>query len=463
MHQLAELGIKLSVVDEQLHCYVRTGALAQEMREAIASHKANIVAILESRQPLGLKRDETAGSDDIDSLSTELVSDAILDTSVAPLLAPVGESDPGAARSIFLTGASGFLGAFLLRDILEATQAHVYCLIRCETKVTGQKRIQESLSKYDLWQDDFSDRISAMPGNLEQPLLGLDTDIFDFLCGEIDVIYHCGALVNFIEPYHALRGANVYGTREIIRLASLTKRKPLHFISSVAVLPPRMSRTRPVMESDPLPDWRDLPGGYGQTKWVAEKLVMEAVSRGLEAKIYRPEMVVGDSSSGICNTRDFVPRMIIGCLQLGAAPNTEAMVGMVPVDYVSRAIVHLSKQRQLQWSTFHLVHPNRISASESAKIFGSIGYPLNILPYADWRQALLDEAKKTTRNALYPLLALLTEASPFADASYFDCRHTLEGLANTDITCPPIDTSLMSTYLSYFRNAGFLEATAASR
>lgn len=458
LNQLAEEGIRLSIDNGRLNCYTPAGPLSEGLHQKISQSKSQILGILTRS---GLDFEAKAKGEHSTMTLTEadinLETEAVLDDDIRPLLASTEGINTAQTRSTFLTGASGFLGAFLLRDILASTKVHVYCLIRSRSEKDGRERIQNTLAKYGLWQTEFTTRFTAIPGDLEKPLLGLNAETFRFLCSEVDAVYHCGALVNFIESYDVLKPSNVLGTKEVIRLASTIKLKPMHFISSVAVFPPKVNHNGKILESDPLPDWRDLPGGYGQTKWVAEKLVMAAAHRGLPVRIYRPEMVVGDSTTGVCNTRDFVPRMIIGCVQLCAAPDTNALVGMVPVDYVSRAIIHLSQQKNGWSEVFHLVHPCRISASESASIFDTAGYRIDILPYTEWRHRLLEDTKRSTQNALFPLLPLLTEASPFEKAPVYDCSRTLAGLSNSTIACPPIDGQLMSTYLGYFRKSGYLE------
>jgi thioester reductase-like protein len=103
-----------------------------------------------------------------------------------------------------------------------------------------------------------------------------------------------------------------------------------------------------------LPD-QVLDGGYPQTKWVAEKLVKIAGDRGLPISIYRPGRISWHSKTGVCNPEDHTSRMIKGCIQLGIAPDLDALINLAPVDYVSQAIVHLSKQPS-SGRTFHIVN-----------------------------------------------------------------------------------------------------------
>ena len=123
-------------------------------------------------------------------------------------------------------------------------------------------------------------------GDLARPRLGLSPEAFDSLAASIDVVYHNGAYVNFVYPYQVLKPANVGGTVEVLRLATQTKVKPLHFVSTVSVFDaPEYDSASPeyggpaIAEDHPLPAVGSLRGGYAQSKCVAEKLVRTAAER----------------------------------------------------------------------------------------------------------------------------------------------------------------------------------------
>ena len=387
-----------------------------------------------------------------------LAAEAALDPAIQPMEAIDEGVDFTDAKAILLTGASGFLGAYLLYDLIAATEARVYCLVRCRSESDGATRIKNNLLQYGLWSDDFASRIIPLPGDLSQPLLGVGAETFDILCNVIDAVYHNAAMVNFIYSYTNLKGSNVRGTEEVIRLASRVRRKPLNYISTVGVFPPGANHNTRILESDPPCNWQALVEGYRQSKWVAERIVTIARDRGLPVRIYRPGFVTGDTTTGIWNTDDFLPRMLKGCIQLGSSPDSNAAIQMAPVDYVSKTIIHLSSQRELQPNVFHLVSAHHIPARELGLILDSLGYKTRVVSYNDWRNALFEDAKMSSKNALFPLLPMFTNSLIFDQMPIFDCRHTLEALRGTQLACPEINTNLIGTYLAYFKSSGFLDA-----
>ncbi|MBV8883532.1 MAG: amino acid adenylation domain-containing protein [Chroococcidiopsidaceae cyanobacterium CP_BM_RX_35] len=376
---------------------------------------------------------------------------------------PIQESP----KHIFFTGATGFLGAFLLHELLQQTQSTIFCLVRSLSPESGKQKIRSNLERYLLWNEELHLRIIPVVGDLSQPFFGMSEQLFRELASQINVIYHSGACVNLIYPYTVLRAPNVLGTQEILRFASLVKLIPIHFISTLDVFQsPRYLGTKVIQEQDNLAHNEDLYNGYAQSKWVAEKLVMAARDRGIPICIYRPGMISGHSQTGICKTDDLVCRTLKGFIQLGNAPDLNMMVSIAPVNYVSSAIVHLSKQKASLGKAFHLVNLRPLSLSKLVDEIGALGHQVEQIPYERW-QAKLANLDISQDNALSPLLSLLTnqiseEHPTYLEVSlgfrFFDCQNATNGLAGTSIACPPVDAKLLSTYLSYFTRSGFLDS-----
>ncbi|QDL10791.1 non-ribosomal peptide synthetase [Brasilonema octagenarum UFV-E1] len=390
----------------------------------------------------------------------DLNAEAVLDPTIFPETFNGSVSEPAC---ILLTGATGFLGAFLLSELLQQTKADIYCLVRSQNVDESKQKLQSCLKAYSLWNESLSSRIIPVVGNLSEPLLGLEEEQFQLMERKIDVIYHNGAWVNHIYPYSVLKAANVLGTQEVLRLASKIKAKPVHFISASSVFSSvGYSGVKLVREQDSLDDGQLLSNGYSQSKWVAEKLVKTAGERGLPVCIYRPSRISGHSQTGVFNTNDFLYRLIIGCIQLGSVPDRDIRENIVPVDYVSKAIVHLSRQEKSLGKAFHLVNPQLLHSSMLIDQICSQGYPIKQMTYEDWRAELLNMTKSSQKHPLYSLVPFFASSNAEEKTSpsavlHFACENTLNGLAGTSIVCPPINNQLLSTYFSYLIQKGFID------
>ncbi len=444
---------------ENLHRRATIEGLAETFVEALRSLLRSVrhARSLSSQcQFLKLEDNALSSKSAITDLVATLNADAVLD----PTIRPAGEFVQHTAEPsrIFLTGATGFVGAFLLYELLQQTQADIYCLVRSPNAESGKARVQRNLESYWLWNEALSNRIIPVVGDLSKPLLGLSPEQFQVLASQIDVIYHNGAAINLVYPYSTLKASNVLGTQEVLRLASQIQVKPVHYISTLSVL----------SESG-------VPyGGYAQTKWVAEQLVTAAGDRCWDGAqgdrtiptcIYRLGRVSGHSQTGVCNTNDRLYRMIKGFIQLGCAPDADATVDMTPVDYVSRAIVHLSRQKTSLNRVFHICNPHPIHVSELVNWIRSFGYPLQQTSNAQWQAKLLDAPEHFPDNPLYPLMPFFAgqnseQADKTSNLATSNSKHqnALDELTDTSILCPLVDAQLLNTYFSYLIQSGFLQA-----
>jgi len=392
----------------------------------------------------------------------DLKTEAVLDPTIQPHLVPFTYTKE--PKSIFLTGASGFLGAYLLSELLKQTQADVYCLVRAADEQHAKQRLQSQMEFFQIWQDAFSSRIIPVVGNLSKKLLGLGASQFQDLASQIDIIYHNGAWVSSVYSYSTLKAANVLGTQEILRLASEIKRKPVHFISTIGVFYSQAySQVKIISEADPLEYSQDIYNGYAASKWVGEKLVMSAGDRGLPISIYRCPRIAGHSQTGICNPDDFLSKLIPGCIQLGMMPKLGLWAeNLVPVDYVSRAVIHISQQQESFGKAFHLVNPHATLLHDLFNLIQGLGYPLEEVSYQQWRSHLTRKNQVSSNQILLSLMALFPEENMVINnqSPEIDLTNTLAGLADTDIVFPTIEAGLIKKYLSHFISRGLVPKTA---
>ena len=387
----------------------------------------------------------------------ELKAEAVLDADIfSGDLEYVHVKDP---RHILLTGATGFVGAFLLHDLLKQTSADIHCLLRAESIEQGRQRLKRNLTNYLLWDDSFMDRIQPELGDLGSLQFGLDDESFDQLAAQIDWIYHNGAMVNFVYPYSAHKASNVLGTQEILRLASRGRLKPVHHVSTLSILHNGdHDDGRVYCETDDLDQTGAPFGGYAQSKWVAEKLVMEAGARGIPYAIYRPGLVSGHSRTGAWNTDNMISSMTRACLLLGTAPDLDVVANIVPVDFVSAAIIHLSKQPENWKQVYHLENPSPLHLDPLLECLNAEGFQPRKAPFEEWRSQLFKAVAYMESGGWEPYLPLIEELE---EKQIFmpriDLTNTLAKLEGSGIVCPPVDGQLLNTYIQAFIAHGLVE------
>lgn len=395
-------------------------------------------------------------------MKIDLLKECTLDESIAPRV-PYDHL-PADSKNVFLTGSTGFLGAFLIRSLLEKNSGEdfmVYCHVRAEHAQAGMERIVANMKHYRCWKDKFALHLQAVTGALDLPLLGMDEDVYEDLSRRIDAVYHNGAVLNFLFPYAYMKDANVEGTRECLRFACQGRPKYFHYVSSYSVYdnPSHLGKT--VYENDPLVSGEGFTLGYSETKWVSEKLVQIAKGRGLKACIFRPGEITGDTVHGIWETKDLLSRLIVGSIQMKMTPRLKTRLRIVPVDYVSRAIAHISRQNDACGLAFNLLNPEAFTVRTMVKAIRHMGHKNKLVRYGIWRDALLQADIR--ENPLRVLASLFPEDTPemrkrsdslvnrFGDLQpKYDISNTTRFLKDTDIPDLLQKEDLLSVYLKYF-------------
>ncbi len=400
--------------------------------------------------------------------TVDLEAEAELDSALCVTAnQPVATTPPA---KILLTGATGFLGAYLLRELLEQTSAEVHCLVRAPNAEEGRKRIADNLSQYELDVPGATERIVPVCGELAEPRLGLSAEQFDSLAATIDAVFHNGAYVNFVYPYQILRAANVAGTKEILRLATQTKVKPLHFVSTVSVFDsPEYATAGTINEDQPLIALGSLQGGYAQSKCVAEKLVREAGRRGLPIAVYRPGRVTADADTGAESLTDYTTLLLRLCIEMKTAPSSDDRVDMTPVDYVARAVVGLALRREAMGKTFHLINPRAVPLRDVYRAIRTCGYELQEVPPDEWRTRAIQwggRSRDESFKAFSSWLWLMGQTPPAATAPPAEaatatpptiaCEQTLRDLQPLGISCPTLNVDRLTKQVRFLERKELL-------
>lgn len=392
--------------------------------------------------------------------------------------------EPATSRDVLVTGATGFLGVHLLVELGESlpADAALVAVVRAADDAAARRRLEEKLLQADL-DAGALERVEVLAGSLERPRLGLAPDRYERLAAEVGLVHHVAARVDFSRRYDALREANVEGTRRILELATTSRSKAVHFVSSlnVAFLLRRM--TGRAFEETPLPDRlaeEDVAAslGYTVSKWVAERVVQRAWADSggaLRVSISRPAMVAWSSRTGHANDDDWLCRMLESCLRLRAAigpeiatvprwvretPTSTRGFDLVPVDIVARALVELgeaTRRAALPLPTraapphAPTLHVSSVTGPEAGLVTLSClmdrlvaadaacrskGPPMRYLPFADWATrveiegapavAALDQLRRTppmdrTEAGRFAAAVRGTSAAPPAfDAAYVE-------------------------------------------
>ena len=344
----------------------------------------------------------------------------------------------------FVTGATGFIGKRLVKKLLERKGSVVHFLMRKESadKVTD-------LRAY--WGVGPA-RAVAVFGDLKQKKLGVASDVIRQLKGEIDYVYHLAAVYDLGADEESQVAVNVEGTRHAVEFAKAIDAGHFHHVSSIAAA----GLYEGVFREDMFEEAENYEHPYFMTKHQSEAIVRKECK--VPWTVYRPAMVVGDSTTGEMDKIDgpyYFFKMIQRLRQL--LPPWVPTIGLeggriniVPVDFVVQAMNVISHQPQVAGRCYHLVDPEGLRVGDVLDIFSRAAHAprmnvfvnaalLGFVPRSVKKGLMSLAPVRRIRNAVLHDLGLPEDILTFVNyPTRFDCRDTLAALKGSGIECPPL-------------------------
>ncbi|MEV6281329.1 carboxylic acid reductase [Kribbella sp. NPDC051770] len=418
-----------------------------------------------------------------------------LDKFLGPELLSSGPTaEPASAvRTVLLTGATGYLGRFLVLEWLQrlaGSGGKLICLVRGKDDADARARLESVFTGGD---PAFAARFAELSGHLEvvagdksDPWLGLTGDRWQQLAAEVDLIVDSAALVNHVLPYQQLFGPNVLGTAELIRIALTGRLTPYVFVSTVAVgqqiAPGDFTEDADIRAISPSRKLLDeYAGGYGTSKWAAEVLLREANERfGLPVSVFRSDLILAEHRyQGQVNAPDLFARLLLSLVATGVAPMSFYQLDAeghrqrshydgLPVDFVAQAVSTLGARDPGGFTTFHVVNPHDDGRGldEYVDWLTEAGHRITRVPaYDEWLdhfetalQALPDRERHAS---VLPLLHAYRHPWPaqrgaLVPSNRFETAVRAAHLGD-DREIPPVTPELIRKYITDLRYLGLLD------
>lgn len=332
--------------------------------------------------------------------------------------------------SYFVTGATGFIGRFLVPELLKR-EGDVHVLVRpgSESKLAARARS---------W--GAEDRIKPVPGDLSHPMLGIDPQWIEEHRG-LAHMFHLAAIYDLTASEERNETLNNGGTRQAVAVANALAVGTLHHTSSVAAAGLYEGK----FTEDMFDEGQRLPSPYHRTKFESEKIARDEAT--VPWRVYRPSIVVGDSRTGEMDKIDG-PYYFFKLLKLAAAAPSALPLfvpslgdtNVVPVDFVARAMDHIAHVPGLDGKAFHLVSPepqNSIALMNAFAQYAGAPRMTELLPKQVMHLAM--RVPGVQRQVL-PRLGIPAEAIEHTEFTCrFDATQTVAALVGTDIAVPPIE------------------------
>lgn len=359
-------------------------------------------------------------------------------------------------RNVLLTGATGYVGIYLLRQLLQSDREQVTALVRARNSAEARVRLVDAFGHYfgakEAERLGRDNRLVALPGDLRQADLGLGQVGFDQLAEQSDAIFHSAANVRHFGHYRDFEADNVDATRHLIELAA--RRGASHagatadfnLVSTVSVFGAAPEHGfRLFTEYDTAPDLPDR-NYYIRSKQEAERLALRARDRIANSSIHRVGNTVF-SADGVKlqrNIRDNAFfRMLAALVRLGVVPD-DSHLWLCHVDVVAEAIVALAETPALASLTHHIEHARRDSLAGFVTSAPSIAGTVRAVDFEEFIAcviAALDQpGLETALSEILESFGLLRGVSPQAGGRRLEVcsERTQQFLARVGVVWPEI-------------------------
>lgn len=304
---------------------------------------------------------------------------------------------------LLLTGGTGYLGAHLIHELLENTDAQLHVLVKEDTLEGAEARLKNRLDYY--FEDGFfgsaGSRLNVIHGDLRAEKLGIEDSIYETLCSTVDAVVHAAAKVSLIGLHEDFHKSNVVGTQNLLELAAEGKKKDFHLISDLGVAGGNVEGKQFVLFTESSPTTgKEVGNPYYKSKLEAESVAVSAREKGLNISIYRPFHLTFNSGTGkfhenISNNAFYT--RLKALITMNMTPRGWAqIVSMTFADQVARSIRLLMKKKNLLNRTFHLRNPYALDWGKMSVLLVEAGMdikPVNLVDFLDRMITFIDEDK----------------------------------------------------------------------
>ncbi|MFD1775545.1 beta-ketoacyl synthase N-terminal-like domain-containing protein [Paenibacillus rhizophilus] len=308
-------------------------------------------------------------------------------------------------NTLLLTGATGYLGIYLMRDLLVHTSLRLIVLVRGHDAADASERLRNKALFYfqtDLLKE-FQDRLIVVNGDICQDRLGLEKAAYHELSLEVDVVLHAAAYTSYYGEESKFFEVNVEGTRRVLEFVKSGKMKDLHHISTLGIgTGKREGLSKALFTEFDCDQGQELNIHYARTKFIAEKMLLAAKGEGLNVSIYRIGHLICDSQTGRFQENigdNAVYAMLKAAVRTGAFPDIEREnIELCFIDSVSMAITLLLPVSALRNDIHHLMNPFTISFSALARMLNEVSgeQSMKLEPVQEYLRMMLDLSEDKT-------------------------------------------------------------------
>lgn len=375
-------------------------------------------------------------------------------------------------KSVLLTGATGFLGIHILAELLRNVNKvnKVYCLVRPKYQQNIYERLLGKLHFYfgNKYDSLYNEHVICVNADMISDSLGISEEDFNILKKNVDLVIHSAANVKHYGDYSLFEDVNINGTKKMIDLCKFIN-VPLHYISTMTIsgnyLLEQDLNNITFTENSFFVNQDFSENVYSKSKLIAESLVLEAISQGMPATIYR----IGDLSSRYNDghfqsniTENAIYTRLKSILEISAIPDTilDNPLEFTPVDYASRALFNIIWSDNNANRIYHIYNPNMISTKTLLDYMNSLGYSIHVVSQGQFIKLIQSISTDTLNQS--KISGIINDFTKNNDMIYnhvikTDNSITCDYLANLGFEWPILDFDYFVKLIKYMKEVGFIK------
>lgn len=371
-------------------------------------------------------------------------------------------------NNVLLIGATGFLGAHILEQLILSDANKIYCIVRAKSSIEPENRLKKNMEFYfgDKYNHLLGNKIIVIDGDITDKKLGQKDEEFQLLQQDVDVVIHTAAIVKHYGDFKNFNDTNVEGTVNVMKFCKKFNKK-LYYVSTLSVSGNVMKNgeNEEVIEfkENEFYIGQDLNNVYVYTKFEAEKKIFEGIQNGLDACILRIGNVTNRYSDGkfqINVSENAYISRIKSILKLGVIQEKFAkhLLEFTPVDSCAEAITKIVENNP-QFTVLHLFNNNFIGISKVIDILKTLNENIAFVSDEEFKQKIDSALKdKQLKNEISGIITDLDENKLLNLINYIipNCELTQKYLDTIGFSWPNIDEEYITKYLEYFKKIKYI-------
>lgn len=335
-------------------------------------------------------------------------------------------------KNYLITGATGFVGRYIMKRLLEQSPFnYIYLLIRKDKHNSAEDRLHRMLPELftPIEISEYKQRIRTIEADITKDNLGLPNDVYQSLVSRIHYIFHSAATIKFNLDLDDASDINIKGTRMIMNLAQKcmihgTLEHVYHI--STAYVTGRISAS-----SDDAPVFANT---YEKTKYESELLIGQYIQSGMPVTIFRPSIISGNGKTGEITTSNIIFRFLamLSRESLAALPGPTSL-NLIPLNNFIDILFEIIANKDSLGKTYNITNPRNVP------FVPMIGYACKLLNVITPKFIPLQQKDKLPDKTIHQIGVFMPY---FEEQHHFDLSNTYHILGRDSIYCDDVILSI---------------------